>query len=158
MKFLLSIIIFALAGSIYAQETATIEYASSQYKTTAGAIGPGGIIATQSFDIHVKSPHTLILDGIIISGYQIFGRNMIIPPVPEDGLMKLKLVVTVHQKQSVWYNAELTFNGITVPLDVIRKESILESDPAVIMEVRSKRDLNRIIKFEFDSSSSVYNK
>ena len=82
---------------------------------------------------------------------------MILPPI-RDGLLKLKLMIAVHQKLSETYSAELTFNNITVPLDVIKKDKVLETDPAVIFEVRSKRGLNRLIKFEFDETTAVYNK
>jgi len=156
MRIIITAIILVSVYQLYGQGPG-IEYASSHYKTTAGAIGPQGIISTHTYDLHIHSENTLILDGIIVEGFQIFGRNMIIAP-KGDELMKLKLVVTTHQKQRVWYNAELSFNGITVPLEVIKKEREFDSDPAVILEVRSKRGLNRIIKYSFDSTSSVYNK
>tara|TARA_Y100001972_G_scaffold124727_1_gene174519 strand:- start:69 stop:542 length:474 start_codon:yes stop_codon:yes gene_type:complete len=152
----LAIAFYITCGLAFAQ-TESIEFASSRYKTSSGAIGPLGVVATHSFDLHVKAENTLILEGIIISGYYINGRDILLPPVL-DGLLKLKLVITIHQKSTVWYNAQLTLNDITVPLDVVRKEQHQDSDPAVILKVKSKGTQRWIVKDEFDSHSSSFNK
>ena len=138
-------------------QSESIEFAGSRYNTSSGAIGPHGVVATHSFDLHIKATNTLILDGIIISGYYINGRDILLPPV-EDDLLKLKLVVTIHQKTSVWYNAQLTLNNIAVPLDVVRKEQYQETDPAVILKVKSQGEQRWIVKDDFDSHSSSFNK
>ncbi|MEQ8555311.1 MAG: hypothetical protein RIC06_12150 [Cyclobacteriaceae bacterium] len=152
----LAIAFYITCGLALAQSE-SIEFASSRYKTSSGAIGPHGVVATHSFDLHVKTKNTLILEGIVISGYYINGMNMLLPPVLDD-LLKLKLVITIHQKSSVWYNAQLSHGDITVPLDVVRKEQYLDSDPAIILKVTSKGQEHWIIKDDFDSSSSSYNK
>ncbi len=143
------------SGFLFAQPE--IEFVNARYKTTSGAIGPHGVVATHSFDIHLKAENTLILEGIIISGYYIYGRNMLLPPIL-DGLLKLKLVVTIHQKDTVWYNAQLTHNEITVPLDVIKKDKYLDSDLAVMLKIKSKGEEHWVLKNEFDSNSNSYNK
>ncbi len=149
-------IIFFSCGTSFAQSE-SIEFASSRYRTSSGAIGPHGVVATHSFDLHIKTENSLILQGIIISGYHIFGHDMLLPPVLDD-LLKLKLVVTIHQKDTVWYNAQLTLNDITVPLDVVRKETHREKDPAILLKVRSKGKQRLYVKEGFDSSSSSFNK
>lgn len=157
MRLLGLIIAFFVTCELAFAQTESIEFAGSRYKTASGAIGPHGVVATHSFDLHVKASNTLILDGIIISGYYINGRDILLPPVKDD-LLKLKLVVTIHQKTSVWYNAQLTLNNITVPLDVVRKEQYQESDPAVILKVKSQGKQRWIVKDDFDSHSSSFNK
>ncbi len=152
----LALIVFISCELAFAQSE-SIEFASSRYKTSSGAIGPHGVVATYSFDLHVKTKNTLILEGIVISGYHINGRDMLLPPVLDD-LLKLKLVITIHQKSSVWYNAQLSLDDVTVPLEVVRKEQYMDSDPAIILKVTSKGQEHWIIKDEFDSSSSSYNK
>ncbi len=138
-------------------QSESLEFASSRYKTSSGAIGPHGVVATHSFDLHLKAENTLILEGIIISGYYIHGRDMLIPPSLDD-LLKLKLLITMHQKDTIWYNAQLTLNDITVPLDVVRKEQYQETDPAVMLKVKSKGEQRWIVKDDFDSHSCSFNK
>jgi len=153
----LVVIVYFISSELIFAQAESIEFASSGYRTSSGAIGPQGVVATHSFDIHVQANYTLILDEIIIAGYHISGRDMLLPPVLED-LLKLKLVVTIHQKYRVWYNARLTWNDISVPLDVVRKEQYLKSDPAVILKVSIQGEQHTIVKDVFDSSSGSYNK
>ena len=151
------VIAFFVTFELVFAQTESIEFARSRYKTSSGAIGPHGVVATHSFVLHVKAENTLILEGIIISGYYIHGRDMLIPPLLDD-LLKLKLLITIHQKDTIWYNAQLTLNDITVPLDVVRKEQYQETDPAVILKVKSKGEQRWIVKDDFNSHSSSYNK
>ena len=135
-----------------------ITYASSFYRTTAGAIGPNGIVATTTLDLKINSLYTIILDSAIISGLTVIGDGIIIP-TNKQGTIEFRILITTHQKNAVWYNGELEFEGITVSANVRRSRLDKDKDyPAIVLYIRSNKSAKRIIKQRFDQEQSQYNK
>ncbi len=138
----------------HAQE---IGYASSRYKTSSGAIGPSGVIATHKFELHIESSKSIILGKMRLDSYEVEGRGLIVPPNLE-GSLKFEVIVYIHQKQKVWYNAVLIFEGIKAPVDVTKLNTIVPSDPKVLLQLKTSDEEVMLKKKEFDAVSASYNK
>ena len=147
-----------VSGTSSRAQSPSITYASSYYRTTAGAIGPNGIVATTTFDLKINSPYTIILDSAIISGLKVIGDGIIIP-TNKQGTIEFRILITTHQKNAVWYNGELEFEGITVSANVHGSRIDKDKDyPAIVLYIRSNKSAQRIIKQQFDQEQSQYNK
>ena len=94
-----------------------ISYASSCYKTTAGAIGPSGVVNTTTFELKIENSKTIILDSLVLGGFSLQSDGVLIP-ADKEGLIEIRLVVFTHQKDSVWHNGRLTVNDISVDYSV----------------------------------------
>ena len=150
-------LIFVLSVGSRAQDPA-ITYLSSSYRTTAGAIGPNGVVATTTYDVKINSPYTIILDSAIISGLTVIGDGIIIP-TNKQGTIEFRILITKHQKNAVWYNGELEFEGIRVSANIHRSRIDRDKDyPAIVLYIRSNKSAQRIIKQQFDQEQSQFNK
>ena len=155
---LILLLIFTHAFGCKAQSPDLI-YASSSYKTSAGAIGPTGIVATTIYDLKIDSHKTIILDSAVISGLTVIGDGIIIP-TNKEGTIEFRILVAKHQKQTVWYNGELEFQGISVSANVHpRFEFDKNKDyPAVVLYLRTSETNHVIVKQDFDQRNNQYNK
>jgi hypothetical protein len=140
-------------------QSPAITYASSFYKTTAGAIGPHGVVATTSFELKLASHKTIILESVVIAGLAIDGDGIIIP-TNKEGTISFRIIIYTHQKDSVWYNGELEFEGIRVSSNAQGVSNTYQNkkDPAVILYLRSNKTNYVVVKNEFDQEESQYNK
>ncbi|MDH3708769.1 MAG: hypothetical protein OER04_02715 [Cyclobacteriaceae bacterium] len=140
-------------------QSPTITFASSYYKTTAGAIGPTGIISTTTYDLKLNSPKTIMLDHAVISGLRLLGDGIIIP-TNKEGTIEFRVRITTHQKDTVWYNGEIEFQGIVVPANVLKilRTDQIKDAPAMVLYLRSAGLNHIVIKEKFDQEQSQYNK
>ena len=140
-------------------QSPAITYASSFYKTTASAIGPYGIIATSTYVLKLASPKTVILDKAVVGELVIDGDGIIIP-TNKAATISFRIIITTHQKDSIWYNGELEFEGIRVPVNVWNAAKIYQNKelPAVVLYLRSSKNNDILVKNEFDQKESQYNK
>ncbi len=140
-------------------QSPTITFASSYYKTTAGAIGPTGIIATTTYNVKLNSPKTVILDHAVISGLSLLGDGIIIPTNKEETI-EFQVRITTHQKDTVWYNGQIEFQGMVVPANVAKVPGTdqIKDAPALVLYLRSTGLNHILIKEKFDQESSQYNK
>ena len=136
-----------------------LTYASSSYRTSAGTIGPSGIVATTTYYLTIDSHKTIILDSAVISGLIIIGDGIIIP-TNNEGTIEFRILVAKHQKQNVWYNGELVFKGISVSANVHPRLATDKNKdyPAVILYLRTSETNHVIIKQDFDQIHHQYNK
>jgi hypothetical protein len=140
-------------------QSPAITYASSFYKTAAGAIGPTGIVATTTYDLKIDSHKTIILDSAIISGLTVIGDGIILP-TNKEGTIEFRIFVAKHQKDTVWYNGELEFQGITVSANVRPLSKVIEDKdyPDVVLYLRTSEVNHVIVKQTFDQMHNQYNK
>ena len=148
-----------MSAALCLGQAPAITYASSFYKTTAGAIGPHGIVATTTYDITIASKQTIILNRAIIAGLTVHGDGIIIP-TNKEGNISFRIVVTTHQKDSVWYNGELEFEGIRVSALVAKAPAVNHGDdnPVMVLYLRSKKTDYVISKEQFDQEEAQCNK
>ena len=137
----------------------SITFASSFYKTTAGAIGPHGIVATTTYELTIASQKTIILDRAVIAGITVQGEGIIIP-TNKEATISFRILITTLQKDSVWYNGELEFEGVRVALPVARAPVFNQLDdlPVVLLYLRSSKTDYVIAKEQFDMEQTQYNK
>jgi len=136
-----------------------ITYVSSFYKTTAGAIGPHGIVATTTYDLKLASHKTIILESAVINGLAVASDGIIIP-TNKEGTISFRIIIYIHQKDSVWYNGELEFEGIRVPANVKKASDRYKNEqiPDVMLYLRSNKTNFVVVKNEFDQEEQQYNK
>ncbi|MGI9543978.1 MAG: hypothetical protein ACR2MX_12040 [Cyclobacteriaceae bacterium] len=159
-KVLVIILLLIFGSSLVGEaQSPSITYVSSFYKTTAGAIGPSGIIATTTYDLKINSHKTIILDDAVISGLRIMGDGILIP-TSKEGTIEFQIRVFHHQKDTVWYNGELKFQGISVPTKTYEASESYQNKeyPAVVLFLRSGGSKHTVVKERFDQEHSQYNK
>lgn len=153
------LLIFVLSVESRAQDP-SINYVSSSYRTTAGAIGTNGIVATTTYDLKINSHYTIILDSAIISGLKVIGDGIIIP-TNKEGIIEFRiLIATHHQKDTVWYNGELKFEDTKVSAKATRATALNQKNesPAMVLYLRSDKTKYAIVKKLFDQEQAQYNK
>ncbi len=152
------LLVFASCNDCKAQPP-TITFASSYYKTTAGAIGPTGIISTTTYDLKLNSPKTVMLDHAVISGLSVMGDGILIP-TNKEGTIDFRIRITTHQKDTVWYNGEIEFQGMVVPANVVKvpRTDQIKDSSAVVLYLRSGGSNYIVIREKFDQERSQYNK
>ena len=147
------------SASVCLGQAPAITYASTFYKSAAGAIGPHVIVATTTYDITIASNKTIILNRAIIAGLTVRGDGIIIP-TNKEGNISFRIVVTTHQKDSVWYNGELEFEGIRASAPVAKAPAVNQEDDNLVMVLylRSNKTDYVIGKEQFDQEEAQYNK
>ena len=140
-------------------QSPAITYASSFYKTTAGAIGPHGIVATTTYELKLASQKTIILESAVIAGLAIDGDGIIIP-TNKEGTISFRIIIYIHRKDSIWYNGELEFEGIWVSANVQQASNTYQNkkNPAVILFLKSDKTNYAVVKNRFDLEERQYNK
>jgi len=153
------LLLIYVSSSASKAQLPSITNVSSFYQTTAGAIGPNGIIATTTLDLKINSYKTIILDSAVISGLRVIGDGIIIP-TNQEGTIELQIRISHHQKDTVWYNGELEFQAISVPANVYKVAKFYQNNdyPAIVLFLRSGGSKYTVVKNKFDQEHSQYNK
>ena len=151
------IFVVTATGVCYAQSP-SIAYATSSYKTSAGAIGPSGIISTSVYGIKLKSSKTILLDSAVINGLKIVGDGIIIP-TNKSGTIAFTISISTHQQETVWFSGALGFQDMSVGVNVYKASTDYDKiNPAIVLYLRNSNARYKIIKEKFDQTHSQYNK
>ena len=140
-------------------QSPVISYASSFYKTTAGAIGTHGIVSTTTYSLVLASTKTIILNQALIDGFVVDGAGIIIP-TNKDGTIAFRIIVYTHQKDSTWYEGEIEFEGIKVPAKVQQAPKAFQNSEisAVTLYLKSNRSNYEVTKQKLDEVTRHFNK
>lgn len=154
---LIQLLAIGAATPAGAQEPPKITYAASHYKTASGAIGPSGVIASQTYRIVVEGVEEMAIDRIVA------GRRVLdcVAVATAGNGKKIELSVVISMFQTAESTAKIMSNDRRVGYCTVEDPGRYGSDrakAALVMKLRSARVSYRVVRMSFDSETSQYNK